>query len=929
MATYLVTTGNWNSSTFWSGIDAVNGDTLDMSALGAAFSVDFDAAGVMTISDDVTSFTIGDAGAVGTDSTLNSGSLSDFQTLQLSQGDDTVTADGDANVIMAGDGDDSIDSGDGDDTVDGGAGDDTLSGGSGNDSLTGGDGDDLFFLEDNWHDDTLIGGEAEETAGDRVDFSALTKGVEVSYSADEAARFSDGVDSGTFAEIENVTLTEHADTLDASATAAPINAEGLGGDDSMIGSTGADSLDGGDGNDTLRGAEGNDTITGGTGDDSIYGNGGDDILFGGDGSDSLYGETGNDEVHGGAGDDTVEGNEGDDTLYGGDGNDWMRGSYDNDILYGGAGDDYLWGGWGDDTFVIENGFGNDTVDAEGVAETDGDVLDLSAVTDDLTVDLTHVNPEIGTVTDGQDTLNFNEIETIRLGGGRDTLVLADGSGADRVTGFDLTDSGDGSTNDQLDVTGLTDIDGAQVNTADVTVTDDGAGNAVLSFPNGESLTLMGVAPSSVASPAVLATMGIPTARDEVVTGTSGADTIDASYMGDPEGDRVDAGDNSAGNDDDSIEAGAGDDSVVAGAGNDTVQAGDGNDTVEGGAGDDSLDGGAGADTLLGDAGADTLIGGDGDDSLSGGDGRDTLLGGAGDDDLSGGAGGDSLDGGSGADTLQAGSGDTVFGGDGDDTFNTGPALNNGGAFSITGGEGDETLGDTLNITGPATIAMIGPKSGTVKWLDGSKLTFSEIENINYVPCFTPGTRIKTATGEADVADIRVGDRVLTRDNGYQTVRWCGSKSLTGRQLHNDISLQPIRIRANAFGQGMPERDMLVSPQHRVSLNGALVQLLTGEDEVLAASGSLTHRDRIKRVSPGKGVTYVHFMFDRHELVNSDGAWTESFQPGDMSLAGLDNPQREELFRLFPDLICARGQKRYAAARPTLKAYQAKLMTEAV
>ena len=101
------------------------------------------------------------------------------------------------------------------------------------------------------------------------------------------------------------------------------------------------------------------------------------------------------------------------------------------------------------------------------------------------------------------------------------------------------------------------------------------------------------------------------ARDGTVSGTAGADTIDAAYDGDPEGDRIDAGDAADGSDDDRVEAGAGDDTVDAGAGADTVLGGAGADDISGGTGEDSLVGGAQADHLSGGAGDDTLWGGQG------------------------------------------------------------------------------------------------------------------------------------------------------------------------------------------------------------------------------------------------------------------------------------------------------------------------------
>nr|WP_143831362.1 Hint domain-containing protein [Octadecabacter temperatus] len=89
------------------------------------------------------------------------------------------------------------------------------------------------------------------------------------------------------------------------------------------------------------------------------------------------------------------------------------------------------------------------------------------------------------------------------------FIYGDGSGHDTVIGFDLGDSdSEGFTNDQLDVSASTNGVGDPVTSSDVTVSDDGSGNAVLTFPNGESITLGGVAPASI-PPATLVSMGVP------------------------------------------------------------------------------------------------------------------------------------------------------------------------------------------------------------------------------------------------------------------------------------------------------------------------------------------------------------------------------------------------------------------------------------
>ena len=67
------------------------------------------------------------------------------------------------------------------------------------------------------------------------------------------------------------------------------------------------------------------------------------------------------------------------------------------------------------------------------------------------------------------------------------------------------------------------------------------------------------------------------------------------------------------------------------------------------------------------------------------------------------------------------------------------------------------------------------------------------------------------------------------------------------------------------------------------------------------------------------------MFDQHEVILSDGTWTESFQPGSQTLAGIGDAQREEILELFPELATQEGVENYASARRSLKKHEAKLI----
>ena len=367
--------------------------------------------------------------------------------------------------------------------------------------------------------------------------------------------------------------------------------------------------------------------------------------------------------------------------------------------------------------------------------------------------------------------------------------------------------------------------------------------------------------------------------------------------------------------------GLGDDTLDGRGGSDALYGEEGDDSLIGGDGNDTLDGGIGDDTLEGGQGNDILTGGDGADSLDGGDGADTLTGGDGDDWLSGGLGADSLDGGAGNDALFASNGDTITGGDGDDTITLVDTGETGaGGIFIDGLTGGQTGGDTLNLNGLADRTTInitsnvgGEQSGTVQLLDGTLVTFS---NIDQVICFTPGTRILTETGYRPVEGLRPGDRLMTRDGGLQPLRWIGARrTLAAGQA------APIRIAPHVLGG---KRPLLVSPQHRMLLAGYEAQLLFGAEEVLASARHLLGGAGVTRVEGGE-VTYIHLAMDRHEVIFAEGMATESFFVGDEGLKSLDPRAREGLLAALPHLrgdLSAYG----GTARLCLKRHEAQALT---
>lgn len=220
-------------------------------------------------------------------------------------------------------------------------------------------------------------------------------------------------------------------------------------------------------------------------------------------------------------------------------------------------------------------------------------------------------------------------------------------------------------------------------------------------------------------------------------------------------------------------------------------------------------------------------------------------------------------------------------------------------------------------------------NGTVEFRNAAgqitgTMKFSNIENI--IVCFTPGTTIATPRGERLVEDLKVGDKVITRDNGLQEIRWMGIKKLDLETLTAQPHLSPVLVQAGSLGHGLPERDMTLSPNHRVLVANDRTALYFEEREVLVSAKHLVNNKGVKQIKC-LGVNYIHFMFDNHEVVLSNGAWSESFQPGDYTLHGMGNSQRSEIFELFPELKTPEGISAYQSARKTLKKHEARLIVD--
>ncbi|MFB2531859.1 Hint domain-containing protein [Paracoccus sp. p3-h83] len=397
-----------------------------------------------------------------------------------------------------------------------------------------------------------------------------------------------------------------------------------------------------------------------------------------------------------------------------------------------------------------------------------------------------------------------------------------------------------------------------------------------------------------------------------------------------------------------VSLGGGDDSVTIGGKVGTIDTGDGNDavtlntgatsgTINTGNGNDAISvtgstitggiaGGEGADTVSvvnstvsGNISTGNLLGVDiGNDVLlvdgtkvggvietGGGNDRATITGAS----TVGSNGTQSVGMGSGDDALTVGA-DVIFAGNvrGDSGTDT---------ITIETATSDERqqLVNVMNDEGfPVTM---GPDAKVVPYtfttdadsvlheFDWKNRWFSEWEAAAAPPpCFASGTLIATPTGTTRIEDLRVGDPVITRDHGIQPIRWIASRAMRADELAAAPHLRPIRIGAGALGAGLPETDLVVSPQHRVLVRSAIAQRMFGTDEILVAAKHLTTLPGIGVAEDLTTVTYHHMLFDAHEVVISNGAETESLFTGPEALKSVGPAAVAEILTLFPELAAA-------------------------
>ncbi|WP_417207591.1 Hint domain-containing protein [Antarctobacter sp.] len=203
-------------------------------------------------------------------------------------------------------------------------------------------------------------------------------------------------------------------------------------------------------------------------------------------------------------------------------------------------------------------------------------------------------------------------------------------------------------------------------------------------------------------------------------------------------------------------------------------------------------------------------------------------------------------------------------GSSDSNYGFTPSASFPGTFNLNAADGTFTYTVTA---AQVQASGLNSHSGTVQ---GSS-TFSSFDtdtlNFNFTLCFAAGTGIATPHGERAVEDLAIGDLVTTAEGRSVPVKWIGRTSISPMFKPAD-RLEPVRIRAGAFAPGVPNRDLTVTADHGMVLDGMVITAGA------LVNGTSVHWVDWRRF--GQTIAYYHVETDAHDVILANGAAAETY-----------------------------------------------------
>ena len=203
------------------------------------------------------------------------------------------------------------------------------------------------------------------------------------------------------------------------------------------------------------------------------------------------------------------------------------------------------------------------------------------------------------------------------------------------------------------------------------------------------------------------------------------------------------------------------------------------------------------------------------------------------------------------------------------------------------GSGGFSAQTTFSVGNGADSVAIGDldSDGSANDLAVSNFTSNNVSVL--IECFITGTNILTDQGEIAVEDLKIGDTVITATGQPENIKWIGKQTIEPYQVKNPLRGNPVLIKAGALGNNLPCRDLYVSPDHAMFVDGLLIN-----------AGALVNDISIVQTEPTESFTYYHVELENHCLLVAEGTAAESYLPQKENRAEYDNFAEYE--ELYPD-----------------------------
>ena len=246
----------------------------------------------------------------------------------------------------------------------------------------------------------------------------------------------------------------------------------------------------------------------------------------------------------------------------------------------------------------------------------------------------------------------------------------------------------------------------------------------------------------------------------------------------------------------------------------------------------------------------------------------------------------------GADTIAAGASNSEMQGAAADL--NGDTVNDfhtGDWFDLTDLDPSTATASYDATTGMLAVASSGSTVATINLPTSLLNNFAVLPDgsggtqITDVACFAAGTRIRTPNGDVAAERLCPGDEVLTITGAARRITWVGHRRVDCRRHPNPKSVWPVRIRADAFAPGVPQRDLRLSPDHAIFAEGVLIPVKV-----------LIDGDAVRQIR-APSIRYVHIETESHDVILAENLPCETF---------LDTGMRDcfdnggNVVRLFPD-----------------------------